>query len=240
MRDRSLVEAIDQRQDGRRFGLKDLPRERAIGWRCAVIRGLTPVTSRRSDPRHSFRHQSRIRCRSSGRGVTGAHSALRFSPPADSRGPRRTAHQRLLRRQPTRAARYIRPAGRHAVAAARQLQTLRHIKNHGIAKLSQHRKRAHVHDEVVLAEAEPRSVTKTRVSRFGDLGHACSMSAGARNCPFLILTTRPSCGGDDQVGLAIGSGISSTSATRRPARWSPSWTSVRIGTSSRFLIAAST
>ena len=48
----------------------------------------------------------------------------------------------------------LRQARRHAVAGARQLQAVRDVEDDRIAELAQHRKRAHVHDQVVVAEAD--------------------------------------------------------------------------------------
>ena len=42
--------------------------------------------------------------------------------------------------------------GGHAVPGARQLQAVGHVVDHGMAEAAQHRQRAHVHDEVVVAE----------------------------------------------------------------------------------------
>ena len=48
----------------------------------------------------------------------------------------------------------LRLAGRDAVAAARELQAVRDVVDDGAAERAQHRKGAHVHDEVVVAERE--------------------------------------------------------------------------------------
>ena len=48
----------------------------------------------------------------------------------------------------------LREAGGDAVAGARQLQAVRDVEDDGVAELAQHGKRAHVHDEVVVAEAD--------------------------------------------------------------------------------------
>ena len=52
---------------------------------------------------------------------------------------------------------YSRQARRDAVAAARQLQAVRHVEDDRPAELPHHRKRAHVDDEVVVAEARSRA-----------------------------------------------------------------------------------
>src|SRR5688572_27240993 len=46
-------------------------------------------------------------------------------------------------------------AGADAVAPAGQLQAVRHVEHHGIAEAAQHRERARVDDEIVIAERRP-------------------------------------------------------------------------------------
>ena len=48
----------------------------------------------------------------------------------------------------------LRLAGRDAVAGARELQAVRDVVDDGVAERPQDRKRAHVDDQVVVAEAE--------------------------------------------------------------------------------------
>jgi hypothetical protein len=46
-------------------------------------------------------------------------------------------------------------ARRHTVAGSRQLQAVGNVEHNRIPELAEHRKRAHVNDEVVVAEADP-------------------------------------------------------------------------------------
>ena len=62
---------------------------------------------------------------------------------------------------------YSRQAGGHAVARARQLQAVGHVEDDGVAELAQHRKRAHVDDEVVVAEADAALGDEHRLVAFG-------------------------------------------------------------------------
>ena len=48
----------------------------------------------------------------------------------------------------------LRQAGGDAVSGSGQLQAVRDVEDDGVAELAQHRKRAHVHDQVVVAEAD--------------------------------------------------------------------------------------
>src|SRR6185369_15332818 len=57
--------------------------------------------------------------------------------------------------------------GGDAVAGARQLQTVRDVEYHRIAKLAQHRKRAHIHHEIVVTEADPALGDENRFVTFG-------------------------------------------------------------------------
>ena len=62
---------------------------------------------------------------------------------------------------------YSREAGGDAVARAGQLQAVRDVEDHRVAELAQHRKRAHVHDQVVVAEADAALGDEHRLVAFG-------------------------------------------------------------------------
>ena len=93
--------------------------------------------------------------------------------------------------------------GRDAVACARQLQAVRRIINDRIAERSQHRKRAHVDDQVVVAEAEAALGDEhLRVARFDDLGNRVLHVGGREKLPLLQIDRPPGLRrGHDEVGL---------------------------------------
>ena len=113
-------------------------------------------------------------------------------------------------------------AGGDAVPAAGQLQAVGDVVDDGIAERAQHREGAHVDDEVVVAEAEAAlgddDVASCRLPVTFSI--ACRMSSGARNCPFLMLTTRPvrAAATSRSVCRDRNAGICSTSATSAAGR----------------------
>ena len=93
--------------------------------------------------------------------------------------------------------------GRHAVASAGQLQTVGHVEDDWNARAPKHRKGAHVHDEVVVAEAcAALGDEYTRVAGVDDLGHRVAHVVGREELTLLDVdgAAGPR-GGHDQVGL---------------------------------------
>ena len=137
---------------------------------------------------------------------------------------------------------YSRQAGRDAVAAAGQLQAVRDVEDDRHALLAHHRERAHVDDQVVVAEAGAALGDEdARVARVDDLGDRVPHVVGREELALLDVDDAAGLRrGDEQVGLPQrNAGICSTSATSAAgAACDGSWMSVRIGTPSRALIAA--
>src|SRR5438067_1228950 len=98
----------------------------------------------------------------------------------------------------------LREAGRDPVAGARQLQAVRDVEHHRNASLAHHRKRAHVDDEIVIAEAGAAlGDDNARVPCIDDLGYGMDDVAGCEKLTFFDvhhaarLRSR-----DQQIGLA--------------------------------------
>ena len=137
----------------------------------------------------------------------------------------------------------LRQARRHAVAAARQLQAVRDVEDDRDAQLAHDRKRAHVHDEVVIAEARAAlGHDDARVARLDDLGDRVLHVVGREELALLDVDDAAGLrGGRDEVGLPREERrnlqhVGDVGGRRAPA--TASWMSVRIGTSSCDLIAA--
>ena len=129
---------------------------------------------------------------------------------------------------------YSRQAGGDAVAAARQLQAVRDVEHDRHAQLAHHRKRAHVDDEVVVAEAGAALGDEhARVAGVDDLRDRVLHVVGREELALLDVDDAAGLRrGDEQIGLPQrNAGICSTSATSAAgAACAGSWMSVRIGT----------
>ena len=177
------------------------PRSRAPGARdrSASSWGRRRIASTGSPRDRGARLDERVDCRSAARAAArGASSASAFCASLFAfAGSSCTS-----RKTPSTPARDARARQRfdvlgeargHAFAAAGQLQTVRDVEHDRRAEAAHHREGAHVHDQVVVAEREPalghEDAVVARTPR--TLSTACRMSSGARNWPFLRLTTRP-------------------------------------------------
>ena len=132
-----------------------------------------------------------------------ARSARRSSPRRAARGLPGTRRRRRRRRRPRQRLDELRLAGRHAVAAARQLQAVRHVVDDRVAERAQDREGAHVDDEVVVAEAEPAlGDDHPLVAGAVTFSIACRMSAGREELSLLDVDDASGLrGGDEQIGL---------------------------------------
>ena len=138
----------------------------------------------------------------------------------------------------------LRQAGGDAVAGARQLQAVRDVEDDGVAELAQHRKRAHVHDQVVVAEADAALGDEDRLVALGrDLGDDVPHVARRQELPLLDVDDLARArGGDDADRSAAtetpeSAGRPTTSAAA--AACAGSWMSVRTGSPVRAFTSAS-
>ena len=98
---------------------------------------------------------------------------------------------------------YSRQAGGDAVAAARQLQAVRDVEHDRHALRAHHRKRAHVDDEVVVAEAGAALGDEhARVAGVDHLGDRVLHVVGREELTLLDVDDPAGLGrGDEQIGL---------------------------------------
>ena len=230
----------DQREDRRGFGFEHLARERAISHE-RTSRGASAA------PRFDDRvdgHQAAEQRLEQVEPQRVLRVALRARPaPRALRGTRR---RRPPPRRPTRAARCTR--ARPAVTPSPPPGSCRLCvtsNTTGTPCCAHHRKRAHVDDQVVIAEARAAlGDDDARVAGVDDLRDRVLHVVGREELPLLDVDDAPGLRrGDEQVGLpARGTPESAARRRRRPpaAACDGSWMSVRIGTSKRALIAAST
>src|SRR4051812_15838460 len=97
----------------------------------------------------------------------------------------------------------FRLAGGDTVAAARQLQAVRHIEDDGHAERAHHRKRTHVDDEIVVAEARAALGDRhARIAGIDDLRDRMLDVVRGEELPLLdVHDPAGLCRGDEQIGL---------------------------------------
>ena len=223
----ALVEAIDERQDGRGLGLQHLARERAVGRRRVV--SCTQIVKTGSDPvsddgRRASPSRVRIRCRSSG---SRRSSGSAFCASLFARGGLSCTSTNSPSMPAATAARRERLdvfglAGRDAVAAARQLQAVRRIVDHRVAERAQHRERAHVDDQVVVAEAEAALGDEhLRVARFDDLRNRVLHVGRREELPLLDVDHPAGLAPRPRAGRSAATGTPESAARRRLRRPAP-------------------
>ncbi len=190
------------------------------------------------------------RSRSAGRAAARADRAAARSARRSSRAPApRAPRGRRRRRRPRR-----RPSASGSMYSARPAVTPSPppgscrlcvtSKTTGKPCRAHHRERAHVDDEVVVAEARAAlGDDHARVAGIDDLRDGVAHVVGREELALLDVHDAPGPRGrDEQVGLAERN--AGSAGRRRPPPPAPacdgSWMSVRIGTPRRALIAAST
>ena len=83
-------------------------------------------------------------------------------------------------------------ACRYTLASARQLQTVCHVEDNGIAELLEHRQSTHVHHQIVIPETRPTLCNENRsVALCRHFGDGVAHVGRGQNWPFLILTGLP-------------------------------------------------
>ena len=76
--------------------------------------------------------------------------------------------------------------------SARQLHRMRDVKNHRTSRLAQNGKRAHIHDQILVAErCAALGENQASFPVLVTFSTALAISHGERNCPFFKFTTRP-------------------------------------------------
>ena len=142
-----VVEARHQRENRRRFGFEHLPRERRDQPWVESSGAAASARFTMASMRHQAAEQ-RLEQVEAQRVLRVALRARRILVHLEEHAV--DAGRDAGRRQRLDV---LRQAGRDAVAAARQLQAVRDVEHHRHALLAHDRERAHVDDEVVVAEA---------------------------------------------------------------------------------------
>ena len=149
------VDAIDEAEDRGRFGAEDLSARGPVpvvgvgaSWSS---RHAMALADDRVDPHESI--EERLEQRSS----RSAFCASLFACAGSSWTSMNTPSTPAATPADGHRLDELRLPGRDAVAGARQLQAVRHVVDDGVAERAQDRKRAHVDDEVVVAERERRA-----------------------------------------------------------------------------------